>query len=110
VFVETNPTWDQLQNIANRLSLERVAQADFTQRLQPQQSRDVEYENMLLRQQYFLLYEEMTHALNVGDIGRVEDCFLPWVFIFRGCGKHKYAKHMIKHLHNLYFVYPDRLK
>jgi hypothetical protein len=92
------------------MCLERVAQADFSQRDQPQRIRDAEQENLMIRQQYFLLYEELSHALNCGDIGRVEDCFLPWAFIFRGCGKHKYAKHMVKHLHNVHFVYPDRLK
>ncbi|KAF7964919.1 hypothetical protein HWV62_1643 [Athelia sp. TMB] len=48
--------------------------------------------------------------MNEGDIGRVEDMFMPWVFIFKGCGKHKYAAQMMKHLHNVHFVYPDGLK
>ncbi|EPQ49753.1 hypothetical protein GLOTRDRAFT_15954, partial [Gloeophyllum trabeum ATCC 11539] len=66
---------------------------------------DEVFENQQLKQQYFLLYEELTIAMNAGDIGRVEDCFLPWAFIFRGCGKHKYATQMLRFLHNLYFVY-----
>jgi hypothetical protein len=89
-FAATKPTWIQLEAIANRMCLERVAQADFSQHDQPQRIRDAEQENLMIRQQYFLLYEELSHALNCGDIGRVEDCFLPWAFIFRGCGKHKY--------------------
>ena len=109
-FAAMKPTWIQLEAMANQMCIGHVAQADFSQRNMPQRVRDAEHENMMIRQQYFLLYEEMSHALDCGDIGHVEDCFLPWAFIFRGCGKHKYAKHMVKHLHNVHFVYPDRLK
>lgn len=92
------------------MSIGHVAQADLSQYDKPQHICDTEGENMMLWQQYFLLYKEISHALNCGDIGHVEDCFLPWAFIFQGCGKHKHAKHMVKHLHNVHFVYPDCLK
>ncbi|KDQ62452.1 hypothetical protein JAAARDRAFT_54404 [Jaapia argillacea MUCL 33604] len=66
--------------------------------------------NTLLKEKWFLLYEELSHAMNVGDIGRVEDCLKSWIFIFRGCRKHKYASQMAKFLHDLYFVYPECLR
>ncbi|KAK7692792.1 hypothetical protein QCA50_004425 [Cerrena zonata] len=110
-FAESNPSWETLKKLANELAAGQVAGSNLNKlRKQPQNERDIERENLLLRQRYFLLYEEITYAMNVGDIGRVEDCFMPWVFIFRGCGKHKYASHMIKYLHNVHFVYPDGLK
>lgn len=110
-FADSAPTWEQLGDLATMLLREQVADQDFNElRAQPAAARDEERENMLLRQQYFLLYEEMSYALNEGDIGRVKDAFMPWVMIFKGCGKHKYAAHMLKHLHNIHFVYPEGLR
>ncbi|CAK5275025.1 unnamed protein product, partial [Mycena citricolor] len=57
-----------------------------------------------------LLYEEITHAMNHGDIGRVETCFPAWIYIFKGTGKHKYAAHMIKFLRDVHFIYPPQLR
>lgn len=111
-FANLQPQWDELEAMAARMVLEHAVSSDtFTQqRCQPIAIRDQERENILLRQQHFLLYEEMSYALNEGDIGRVEDAFMPWVFIFKGCGKHKYAAQMMKHLYNLHFVYPEGLR
>lgn len=108
---KANPSWEMLSRLAERLAVREVAGVDFDElRSQPPERRDKERENYLLRQQYFLLYEEISYAMNAGDIGRVEDCFMPWVFIFRGCGKHKYASHMMRYLYNVHFVYPEGLK
>lgn len=60
--------------------------------------RDQQRENNILLGRLFLLYEESSHTMNHGDIGRVEDCFLLWMYIFMGCGKHKYAKEMKRYL------------
>lgn len=110
-FAESEPSWDLLNRIAVSLVWEHVADSDFSNlRSQPLAQRDQVRENVLLRQQNFLLYKEIAYALNEGDIGRVEDTFMPWVFIFRGCGKHKYAAHMMKYLHNVHFVYPEGLR
>ena len=72
--------------------------------------RDEQLENMILREEYFLLYEEISYALNHGDIGRVETCFMPWIYIFAGCGKHKYAAEMRRYLEDIHFFYPERLR
>ncbi|KAF7969900.1 hypothetical protein HWV62_25563 [Athelia sp. TMB] len=110
-FAQSEPSWEMLNNMAVSLVQEQVADNNFSNlRAQPLALRDQVRENVLLRQQYFLLYEEITYALNEGDIGRVEDTFMPWAFIFRGCGKHKYAAHMMKYLHNVHFIYPEGLK
>jgi hypothetical protein len=52
----------------------------------------------------------MSHALNYGDIGRVESLFIPWMSIFRGCGKHKYAAELRRYLENIHFIYPEGLR
>ncbi|CDO77882.1 hypothetical protein BN946_scf184690.g3 [Trametes cinnabarina] len=107
----TKPSWQDIENVATSLVKNHVADGRFSEmRMGPVDKRDQQHENTLLREQYFLLYEELAYALNAGDIGRVEDCFMPWVFIFRGCGKHKYAAQMVKHLHKVHRVFPPGLK
>jgi len=61
-------------------------------------------------QQYFLLYEELSHAMNKGDIGRVETCIVQWILILKAVGKHKYATHMTNFLIHVHFVYPAQLR
>lgn len=110
-WAQSRPSWDDLVSVATRLVTKYVAGPEFSElQYQSPEVRDQQWENTLLREQYFLLYEEVSYAMNAGDIGRVEDCFLPWIFIFRGCGKHKYATQMLRFLHNIHFVYPAGLK
>ncbi|KIJ91192.1 hypothetical protein K443DRAFT_115398, partial [Laccaria amethystina LaAM-08-1] len=75
----------------------------------PAAQQDYQCENILLMHKYFLLYEEMSYTMNQGDIGRLETLFPPWISIFRGTGKHKYASHMAKFLSDVHFVYPLKL-
>ena len=66
---------------------------------------------MILREEHFLLYEEISHCLNYGDIGRIETCFFPWIYIiFLGCGKHKYVTEMRRYLENVHFMHPKGLR
>lgn len=96
--------------MSEHLAVEFVAGADISELQQcTKDQRDEVHENSLIKQQYFLLYEEMSHALNAGDIGRVETLFLPWMFIFQGCGKHKYVAEMKRYLENIHFKYPKTL-
>ena len=48
--------------------------------------------------------------MNAGDIGRIETLFLPWIALLKGCGKHKYARQMVKFLQDIHFVYPEPLR
>lgn len=110
-FAQSEPQWAQLYALAVTLLKEQVANRDSDDlRHRPAVEHDQQRENTLFMEQCFLLYEEMSYAMNEGDIGRVEDTFMPWVFIFKACGKYKYAAHMVKHLHNVHFVYPEGLK
>ncbi|KAF8991930.1 hypothetical protein BDQ17DRAFT_1432732 [Cyathus striatus] len=69
-FSQTNLTWKDLENIAEKLVLEYVANAEVNE-LHDRSSnlQDEQHENILIQQQYFLLYEEISYALNHGDIG-----------------------------------------
>lgn len=110
-FAASNPSWEDLQKISYQLAVEHLAGPDMSAlRVETEQLHDELHENMLLRQQYFLLYEQMSFALNMGDIGRVETLFLPWMYIFQGCGKHKYAAEMKQYLENVHFIYPKGLR
>jgi len=110
-FAASDPSWEDLKKLANEISLKYVAHRDIsTSRIQSEANRDQQNENMLLRNQYLLLYDEMSCGLNNGDMGRVEDLYFPWMYIFRGCGKHKYAAEMWRYLENMHFNYPPALR
>jgi len=79
-------------------------------RAQPEAQRDAQYENSLLLNKYCLLYEEISHTMNTGDIRRVEACLVPWIFIFKATGKHKYTAHMLRFLRDVHFLYHAGLK
>jgi hypothetical protein len=110
-FAASQPTKESLEEIANNLAQYYVAGGDVDiYILRHQSNRDEQHENVLLMHQYFLLYEEMSFAMNQGDIGRVETLFPPWISLFRGTRKHKYAKHMTKFLTDVHFVYEPPLR
>lgn len=111
-FAAKKPSWDKLQKMAWELVEKHVSKSNdiSMERNKPSAERDFQYENSLLRHQYFLLYEELSHAMNYGDIGRLEQCMLSWMFIFQGCGKHKYSAELRRYLENMYFIYPDGLR
>ncbi|KAH9951072.1 hypothetical protein B0H21DRAFT_801792 [Amylocystis lapponica] len=92
---ETEPTWAMVRDVATTLVRNYLPDDEFSgMHYQSPESRDEKHENTLLKEQYFLLYEEMSYAMNAGDIGRVETCLMPWIFIFKGCGKHNRAIRM----------------
>lgn len=110
-YAESKPTWEQLQKQAAEMAINYVAGTDLDRNQRRADSeRDQVNENMLLRQQMFLLYEELSYAMNEGDIGRLESCFLPWSYIFQGTGKHKYAAALKQYLKNVHFRYPACLR
>lgn len=111
-FAKAQPPFEAIQQLANTLATDYVANGATTFQMhhRPAEKRDFQNENIRLMHQYFLLYEELSHSMNFGDIGRVETLFPPWIYIFKATGKHKYATHMVKHLHDVHFVYPPGLK
>lgn len=112
-FTKSRPRWKDIEEISTKLVGNYVGGGDndiFEQHGQLPASRDQQRENMLLMHQYFLLYEEISYAMNVGDIGHIETLFLPWIYLFRATGKHKYANQMVKFLTDVHFVYPKGLR
>ncbi|KAJ3553994.1 hypothetical protein NM688_g3331 [Phlebia brevispora] len=111
-FAKSKPTFDQLCELAKGLVRMYVGTPTRIEDLRRHAafSRDEQYENSLLTNYYYLLYEELSYAINEGDIGRVELCFAPWVFIFKACGKHRYAAKMTKHITDVHFFFSEGLK
>lgn len=110
-FALSEPSFEDVQEIAKHLAREYVANHKLTCTCQqPNVMRDKQYENNLLINKYFLLYEELSYAMNMGDIARVESCIVAWSLIFKATGKHKYANAMTDFLINVHFHYPERLR
>ena len=89
-FAASKPSWDDLFKMALHFHEKCVTKTELImlKHMKPVENRDQQHENILLMHQYFLLYEEMSCALNYGDIDQVEALFLLWMCIFCGCGKH----------------------
>ncbi|KAJ7872617.1 hypothetical protein B0H14DRAFT_3083616 [Mycena olivaceomarginata] len=113
-FADSKPSFELITTISNHLASHYVAGAEsydiYELRQQSAKERDQQHENILQMHQYFNLYEELSFAMNFGDIGRVETLFLTWIYIFKAVGKHKYAAHMFKFMTDLHFVYPAPLR
>lgn len=111
-FAKSEPSFEDLKEMSDKIARMYVAQTHKMQRMRRklESMRDSQHENALLLNKYFLLYEELSHAMNCGDIGRVETCTISWIPLFKAIGKHKYATHMTNFLVNVHFIYPEGLK
>ncbi|KAJ7795392.1 hypothetical protein B0H14DRAFT_3554585 [Mycena olivaceomarginata] len=113
-FADSKPSFELITTISDYLASHYVAGAEtlniFELRQRPAKERDQQHENILQMHQYFNLYEELSFAMNFGDIGRIETLFPTWIYIFKAVGKHKYAAHMFKFMTDLHFVYPPPLR
>ncbi|KAI5982307.1 hypothetical protein EDD15DRAFT_2377924 [Pisolithus albus] len=110
-FAHSKPTLDDLKAMAEEITCTYVATSQFRRmRRRQEMERDLQFENALLLNKYFLLYEELSYAMNSGDIGRVEASVVSWVPILKAIGKHKYATQMTNFLYNVHFVYPPGLR
>jgi hypothetical protein len=111
-FAKSKPSITLLDDMANYLAENYVSGGEvdiYSVRSRPIARRDKQHENILILQQYLLLYEELSFSMNRGDIERLETTFPPWISIFKAVGKHKYSSHMTKYLTDVHFVYPPRL-
>jgi len=69
-FATTQPTFDNLKSLADEIALAYVADHTLVGiRCKSHKEQDMQFENSLLLNRYFLLYEELSYAMNRGDIG-----------------------------------------
>ena len=110
-FASTKPTIDDLKSMADEIMWQFVATHQIQHMRRKQEALcDVQFENSLLMNKYFLLYEELSYAMNHGDNRQVKTCIIDWIPILKATRKHKYAMHMQNFLLNVHFVYPPGLK
>jgi hypothetical protein len=92
IYAESRPNFAVLQDLVNWLARCYVADSNmYRLQNQPVDQQDQQYKNAMLFHRYTLLYEEISCAMNNGDIGCIETSLPLWIFIFRATGKHKYA-------------------
>ncbi|KAF4566345.1 hypothetical protein EYR36_011771 [Pleurotus pulmonarius] len=76
-FAAKKPTWEEIEAMSIELAKKYVANPSFHKtRKNCKQERDGVNENMLLLQDYFLRYEELSYVMNEGDIGHLESTFM----------------------------------
>ncbi|KAH7913660.1 hypothetical protein BJ138DRAFT_1001804, partial [Hygrophoropsis aurantiaca] len=111
-FAAAEPSWDSIVKVSETIVQKYVAGGTLLRgfRAKPSGERDRRFENQLLRNRDELLYVDLCHAMNSGDIGRVEASFLPWIYIFKAVGKHKYAAQMSQFNTHLKYKYPEGLQ
>lgn len=110
LFAKSNPSWQLIEDMSKNIVHKYVSTTPVVsrERRKPANQRDDIFINQILHYNE-LLYVETSHAMNAGDIGRVEDTFLQWIYLFRATGKHKYASQMLRFMFNLKDVYPPEL-
>jgi len=111
-FAASQPAWEDIIDMSNAIVKKYIASTDGLDaaRGKPPQQRDKRFENQTLRNRDELLYIDLCQAMNAGDIGRIEASFLPWIYLFKATGKHKYASQISRFLTNLQFNYPEALR
>ncbi len=110
-FGQSEPLWDVLVAMSYIIVDKYVASTEriYQSRAGAKSSRDCLFENQTLRNRDELEYLELYHAMNAGDIGRIEAAMLGWVYMFKASGKHKYASQMLGFMTNLSEFYPPEL-
>ncbi|KAI0756194.1 hypothetical protein C8Q80DRAFT_1277628 [Daedaleopsis nitida] len=112
-WAKTKPSEGDINSVAEAIVrgyIEGEGQDLWRMHEQSGAARDRVKENTMRILNYLLLYEELSYAMNAGDIGRIETLLPPWIQLFRATGKHKYGNLMLRFMHALHFIYPDELR
>ncbi|KAG2126360.1 uncharacterized protein EDB93DRAFT_1097117 [Suillus bovinus] len=112
LFTASKPSWDTIVSISHTIVEKYVARTDTLDHTheKPKEQWDRHFENQVLRNRDRSLYVDLCQAMNAGDIGRVEASFLPWIYLFKATGKHKYTIQILHFLTNLRYNYPIELR
>jgi len=110
-FADSQPEWDRVQALAQAAVRRFMPYPDELPPIQNgrPEERDEQLENSIGFNIYSALYEEISYAMDHGDIGRVEMCLIAWAPLFEAAGK-KYSHHTIKLVHDLNHVFPPRMR
>lgn len=107
VFAKAKPNWEAITEMSESIVEKYVATTATLSHARDKRGRERDkiFENQTLRNRDELLYLELSHAMNAGDIGRVEATFLPWIYMFKATGKHKYGSQMLRFVLKMRDVY-----
>ena len=110
-FALSKPMWESIIKISEAMVHKYIPRDDFSDvREQEDSTRDMVFENTSLRKQHGLLYLELSHAMNHGDVGRILRILPYWIAVFKSTGKSKYAAHVIQSITDIDHVYLKHLK
>ena len=111
-FAQSKPSWDLIMEMSESIVEKYIATTPTISKARNKTSnaRDKVFENQVLRNRDELLYLELSHAMNAGDIGRVEATFLSWIYIFKATGKHKYGSQMLQFMMKMQDIYDEDLQ
>ncbi|KIJ10207.1 hypothetical protein PAXINDRAFT_164292 [Paxillus involutus ATCC 200175] len=111
-FAKSKPSWELIVKMSEAIVEKYIATTGNLSQARAKQpkERDKHFKNQALRNRDELLYVDLCHAMNSGDIWRVEASVLPWIYIFRATGKHKYAYQMTRFMIYMRYVYPNNLR
>ncbi|KIK32774.1 hypothetical protein CY34DRAFT_27153 [Suillus luteus UH-Slu-Lm8-n1] len=110
VFAKCTPSWELVVEMSECIINKFVANTMtlMHQYQQPTQEHDQQFENQVLHNCDKLLYVDLCHAMNSGDIGQVEASFLSWIYIFKATKKHKYAYHTARFMVQMQYAFKFR--
>jgi hypothetical protein len=110
-FTDSKPSWASIVEPSEAMVKRYLPGGDFDKkRDEAKTKRNMVFENVALRKQHGLLYLELSHAMNYGDIGCILRLLPYWIAIFKATGKSKYSAHMIRFMTDLNHVYPPPLR
>ncbi|KAG8999248.1 hypothetical protein FRB90_012122 [Tulasnella sp. 427] len=96
-WIDKKPKWEELTDISHEIVRSYVADWSFA----PGSQGDATPDTIKLWNRDALLYVATSYAANSGDVQRVEELLLHWIFIWKATSQHRYAKHIGQFLVNL---------
>jgi hypothetical protein len=110
-FTDSKPSWASIVELSEAMVKRYLPSGDFDEKRDELKTKhDIVSENVALRKQHGLLYLELSHTMNYGDIGHILQLLPYWIAIFKATGKSKYSAHMIRFMTDLNHVYPPPLR
>jgi hypothetical protein len=111
-FARSKLSWDLIVEISESIVQKYVATTSIISkaRLKSRNEWDKVFENQVLHNCDELLYLELSHAMNAGDVDQVEVTFLLWIYMFKATGKHKYGSQMLQFMVKMQDVYDEVLQ
>jgi hypothetical protein len=89
-FADSKPSWAPIIELSEAMVKRYLPSKDFDeQREEPKTKYDMVFENVALHKQHGLLYLELSHVINYGDVGRILQLLPYWIAIFKAMGKSK---------------------